>query len=255
MSGTFRKMQDKMHRMTSSLSTEAGSLTSPKREEYDKLVGKMGTGDLLLFRTSGDFSMALVQKSLTPYYHVAIVLLRPPIWVLDLYGITKLRDPNDLYAFESVEETEDGRQGGGVQLRPLGSWMMQHQKRAHGNDPFGILWRQLLHVGDADRKGVGDFPDLPKLLSQAHGLPFEKPSSYLSTRVMHKAEDLSSLFSSELVAWCYREMKLFPADENSSVWAPHHFSQTYKDDHVNTSLHGGARLAAERSLGHSGLPI
>eukprot|EP00667_Euglena_gracilis_P024291 EG_transcript_27881 len=173
--------------------------------DYNAIAPQMGTGDVLLLHGTELFSTAIKLVTRSWYSHVAVVLKEPSPDILQLYGLESKRDPHGLYSFESDSSTEDGREGGGTQMLPLGEWVKEMRRYyvEEKGSRFFLAWRRVHFAGREDQpQPVSSFPALPDMLRAAHGKRYENRLDSLLQSIAHhnKEEDLSAVFCSELVA-------------------------------------------------------
>uniref|UniRef100_A0A7S4GHL5 Uncharacterized protein n=1 Tax=Eutreptiella gymnastica TaxID=73025 RepID=A0A7S4GHL5_9EUGL len=224
---------------------------------YDEAKAEMGTGDIILLHGTELFSMTIKSATRSWYSHVSLVIRDPPNDILKLYGLENETDPDGLYVFESDSETEDGREGGGVQMRPLRKWVVE-MKRYYAVERqarFFLAWRRMVWKAppgcpSLQRRKTCEFPDFIKVLHEAHGKSYEKKPVQMVASTVHlnQKEDLSSVFCSELVAWSYKALGIFTPAENASNWVPLQFSWTYKSDIVNEHTKLAGKLDKDRRL-------
>eukprot|EP01012_Entosiphon_sulcatum_P008439 TRINITY_DN14577_c0_g1_i1.p1 TRINITY_DN14577_c0_g1~~TRINITY_DN14577_c0_g1_i1.p1 ORF type:complete len:293 (+),score=44.73 TRINITY_DN14577_c0_g1_i1:41-919(+) len=203
-------------------------------QPFSEVAPYMGTGDVLLLHGTELFSAIIKSSTRSWYSHAAMVVREPPLEILQLYDIAAKPDPYGLYVFESDTETEDQRQGGGVQLLSLTAWI--DDLKDYYKDFFFLSWRRLTlrpphpAAGDPIRRAVS-FPKFLQVLRDAHGRSYETKKPQLVAAVIRRntTEDLSSIFCSELVAWGFEGLDLLPEENNASNWIPAMFSAIHSD--------------------------
>ena len=184
---------------------------------------------------------------------MSVVVKDPPEAILELYGLHDNRDANGLYVFESDSETEDGREGGGVQLLPLRNWVIEMKRyyAVERSDRFFLVWRRLQwNDHDPSPRSASEFEGLLTVLEQAQGKSYEQNRLQLAgcTVHMNQTEDLSSVFCSELVAWAYEGLGLFPKEDNASNAVPIQFSWMYRGDNISRRIAHAGHLDKDRRL-------
>jgi len=145
-------------------------------------------------------------------------------------------DPkHDVYVLESDYLTLDQRRGGGCQLVPLKSWLIDYEsyyKRVH------LIIRRLVFPGRQPSDLI-NFPNLEKFLIETSSKTYKTSKRQMANAVvkLNRSEDLSSVFCSELVAATLKSMEMVKSDLNCTNITPKDFDRmTYQHRlHVNHS--------------------
>ncbi len=179
---------------------------------YQSIRNDLKTGDIILFSGKGGISAGIKWGTLSKWSHVGMIFNISDYDFVTVWESTTLSSTIDL-------DTNVARKG--VQLIPLSA-------RVNGYDG-DIAVRQLSGVeGDqidinalmALRRNITGRPyeeDIIELIKAAYDGPFGR-----------NAEDLSSLFCSELVAEAYQCMNLLDETKPSNEYTPADFSDKRK---------------------------
>lgn len=176
---------------------------------YQSMRSQLRTGDIVLFSGKGGISTGIKWGTLSKWSHVGMVLRLPEYDFVTVWESTTLSTTIDL-------DSKQPRKG--VQLVPLSA-------RVSGYDG-DIAVRRLTGVADDD-VNVDELMNLRKEIS---GRPYEQSKIELIKSAYdgplgRNAEDLSSLFCSELVAEAYQRMGLLADGVPSNEYTPADFSQ------------------------------
>ena len=174
---------------------------------YSAIRHELDTGDIVLFRGHTLFSRLIQRATRSAWSHVAMVMRLPEYDMLALYESTGLGTLPDMISGEVRR---------GVQLVPL-----SERVRACSG---AIAVRRLVGVtlGRSERGALMD------LRRELRGRPYERSLVDLARAVYDgaggaNAEDLSSLFCSELVAEAYQRLGLLGDGIPSSEYTPGDF--------------------------------
>ena len=174
---------------------------------YEDIRHELGTGDLVLFRGATVFSRLIQRATRSTWSHVAMVIRLPEYDYLALYESCGLGGLPDMMSGEPRR---------GVQLVPL-----SQRVRAYSG---AIAVRRLegVTLGQAERGA------LMALRRELRGRTYERSVTSLVRAAYDglagtNAEDLSSLFCSELVAEAYQRLGLLGAGVPSSEYTPGDF--------------------------------
>ena len=175
---------------------------------YADIRHELDTGDLVLFRGHTLFSRLIQRATRSEWSHVAMVLRLPEYDMLALYESTGLGSLPDMISGEVRR---------GVQLVPLS----ERVRACNG----AIAVRQLKGV----TLGPHERTALMALRRELRGRPYERSLVDLVRAAYDgaggaSAEDLSSLFCSELVAEAYQRLGLLGDGVPSSEYTPADFS-------------------------------
>jgi len=174
--------------------------------KYEDIRNSLKTGDIVLFSGKGNISTGIKYATRSRWSHVGMVLVLPEYDFTCLWESTTLSDIRDV----------SGVLRRGVQLVPLSDRIQQYRGE--------IAFRKLLvNVPDDSilklmilRKELRDRPyekNKLELIRAAYDGPFGA-----------NAEDLSSLFCSELVAEAYQALGLIDEREPSNEYTPADFA-------------------------------
>lgn len=181
-------------------------------QQYDKIRGKIKTGDIILYSGKGAVSSGIRFGTGSEWSHVGMAM-RIEGWDAVLCW--------ESTTLNTVKDIELNRAVKGVQLVPLSERVIKYNGR--------IAIRHLEGVGLTD----AIFENLKILRRQLIGRPYEKSTLELLNAALDlgdwttNAEDLSSLFCSELVAEAYQTMGLLdspPIGLPSNEYVPKDFS-------------------------------
>eukprot|EP01121_Diplochlamys_sp_Union-15-3_P012731 TRINITY_DN3858_c0_g1_i4.p1 TRINITY_DN3858_c0_g1~~TRINITY_DN3858_c0_g1_i4.p1 ORF type:complete len:402 (+),score=57.29 TRINITY_DN3858_c0_g1_i4:62-1207(+) len=132
----------------------------------------------------------------------------------------KIEDDN-IYLFESDMSTFDKREGGGVQMVPLGWWLFDNEKY-YGKAMY-IVIRRLCIPSNPERK----FPNFWEWMEKIAGTLYEVSKSELvrSVTKSNKIDNLATVFCSELITASYKVMGLLPEQLVSSNMLPKDYAR------------------------------
>ena len=175
---------------------------------YEDIRHQLNTGDLVLFRGESLFSRLIQRATRAAWSHVALVMRLPEYDYLALWESTGLG---------SVPDMRSGEVTRGVQLVPLSA-----RVRSHAG---AIAVRRLEGV----TLGLHERTALMELRRELRGRPYEQSLVSLVRAAYDgaagaNAEDLGSLFCSELVAEAYQRLGLLGDGVPSSEFTPADFS-------------------------------
>lgn len=185
-------------------------------QEYESIRAELKTGDIVLFSGKGGVSAGIKWATFSRWSHVGMVLVISEYDFVCLWESTTLSDIKDL-------ETGEPRKG--VQLVPLSGRVRQYEGEIAVRNLQGVSF------SDADidklmalRKKLARTPyerDKLELVKSAYDWPFGS-----------NAEDLASLFCSELVAEAYQTLGLVrkgKTNKPSNEYTPADFSKDAED--------------------------
>lgn len=175
----------------------------------EKFRSQLRTGDIVLFSGKGGISAGIKWATLSRWSHVGMVLVLPEYDFVTIWESTTLSNITDL-------DTKEPRKG--VQLVPLSARIENY-----GGE---IALRQLKDV-DFGGKEISTLMALRRELS---GRPYEEHTIELIRAAYdgpfgNSAEDLTSLFCSELVAEAYQTLGLLDESKSSDEYTPSDFSE------------------------------
>lgn len=175
---------------------------------YASIRHELDTGDIVLFRGESFASRLIQRVTRSAWSHVAMVIRVPEYDFLALWESTTLSDIADL---------RSGEPRRGVQLVPLSERVRRYAGAIAVRRLFGVTL------------GSGDRAALKALRRELRGRPYERSCLDLARAVWDgaggaNAEDLSSLFCSELVAEAYRALGLLGDGVPSSEYTPADFA-------------------------------
>lgn len=187
--------------------------------KYEEIRDQLKTGDVVLFSGKGFFSRAIKLFSHSKWSHVGIVVKIEDFDLVLLWESTGL---------SKVEDIIDGKRKKGVQTVALSDRLETYKG--------DISVRQLNGVVAQD--GMDKLRDLRKLLKNR---PYEKGHSELVRSLVdiggplcENAEDLSSVFCSELVAESLQEMGVIDERLPSNEFIPKNFAKGGRVEHYLT---------------------
>jgi len=198
----------------------------PETMGYEEAVNVLNTGDILIFRGDGLFSKWIMRVTWSPFSHAAVIIKDPnPI----LRNAFNCADKNErLWVWESDTVTFDERKGGGVQLVPLKKWLEIgiDDTKVDGN----CFIRRIKNSHLPDRSDWSKLQEVENFMLSMKGMKYEVSKTQLLSSVtkFNKAEDLSSVFCSELVAATLKVMNILSPEVNSSNCTPVDFTSTCK---------------------------
>ena len=175
----------------------------------EQMRAKLKTGDVILFSGKGGISAGIKWATLSRWSHVGMIVVLPEYDFVTVWESTTLSSLVDL-------DTKVPRKG--VQLVPLSSRI-----EGYGGE---VAVRQLEGV-------TFDIEDVKKLMELRRELAsrdYEQDKIELIKAAYdgplgRNAEDLSSLFCSELVAEAYQRLGLINEDKPSNEYTPADFSE------------------------------
>jgi len=182
---------------------------------YKSMREELNTGDIVLFSGKGGISAGIKWGTLSHWSHVGMILKLPEYNFITIWESTTLSGTIDLDTKTQMK---------GVQLVPLSA-------RVNGYDG-DIAVRKLSGVNETDL----NIDALMALRKEVAGRPYEEKELELIKAAYdgpfgRNAEDISSLFCSELVAEAYQRMGLLTettASNNakpSNEYTPADFSE------------------------------
>lgn len=165
---------------------------------YEDLRPTLDTGDIVLFAGKGGISASIKWFTRSRWSHVGMVVFLREMELLAVWEATTLCNIADVLTGVATK---------GVQLVPLSERLRRY--------PGEIAIRRLV--------------ELAALRQALRGRPYERRVLDLVRAAYDgwagaNAENLSSLFCSELVAEAYQTMGLLPPDPPSSEYTPHDWS-------------------------------
>ncbi len=176
---------------------------------YGEVRGQLKTGDIVLFSGKGGISAGIKWATLSRWSHVGMIMNLEEYDIVTVWESTTLSSLTDL-------DTQIPRKG--VQLVPLSARM----------DSYGgeIAIRQLQEVD----LGPADVKKLMAFRKEVKGRKYEEDKIELIKAAYdgplgRNAEDLSSLFCSELVAEAYQRLGLLDEEKPSNEYTPADFSE------------------------------
>ena len=176
-------------------------------DAYENIRQELKTGDIVLFSGKGGISTGIKWFTQSKWSHVGMVLRLLEWDAVLLWESTTLSD---------IADVESGKERKGVQLVPLSERIRKYNGAAS------------IRLLDLERT-----PDMLKELSllraEVKGRPYEKDKIELFRSAYEgplgaNAEDLSSLFCSEMVAEAYQRMGLLSEKKPSNEYIPKDFS-------------------------------
>jgi len=175
----------------------------------EQMRAKLKTGDVILFSGKGGISAGIKWATLSRWSHVGMIVVLPEYDFVTVWESTTLSSLVDL-------DTKVPRKG--VQLVPLSSRI-----EGYGGE---VAVRQLEGV-TFDNEDVKKLMELRRELA---GRDYEQDKIELIKAAYdgplgRNAEDLSSLFCSELVAEAYQRLGLISDDKASNEYTPADFSE------------------------------
>lgn len=184
-------------------------LVMPK---YDQERNKMKTGDIILFSGKGNISHGIKLVTNSKWSHVGMVLRLPESKAVFLWESTTL---------SNLKDAIDGRSKKGVQLVLLSERVKAYQGEI-----------SVRHLKNFELDKIG-YLKLMKFRERVKNRPYEKDKLELIKSAYegplgHNEEDLSSLFSSELVAEAYQQIGLLleePKGIPSNEYTPKDFAE------------------------------
>lgn len=187
----------------------------PDSVSYDSIRDSLRTGDVVLFSGKGGASAGVKWVTLSRWSHVGMVMVLPEYDFVCLWEATTTT---------SLADLESGAARMGVQLVPLSARVREYDN--------AIAVRRLggVELDQADLQGL---MALRRELAQR---PYEQRLLELMIAAYdgplgRNAEDLSSLFCSELVAEAYQTLGLIaagPEDKPSNEYVPADFSEDWE---------------------------
>ncbi|MDG4596775.1 MAG: YiiX/YebB-like N1pC/P60 family cysteine hydrolase [Candidatus Contendobacter sp.] len=175
----------------------------------EALRGDLSTGDIVLFSGKGGISTGIKWATVSKWSHVGMILK------LEEYDFITVWESTTLSSIEDLD-TKTSRQG--VQLVPLSSRVEKYSGEISIRKLTGVVLAQD-HV-----------KALMALRREISGRPYEKSKLELAKAAYDgpggsNAEDLSSLFCSELVAEAYQRLGLLSDKKPSNEYTPADFSE------------------------------
>ncbi len=187
-----------------------------KKQRYARLRRHLKTGDLVFFAGRGLVSASVQAVTHCKWSHVAMVMVLSEYDFVCLWESTTLRNLKDLNMGQVHE---------GVQLVPLSTRLRSYEGE--------VAVRQLQGV----TLGKKHLKALTTLRRRLAGRPYEESTLELMMSAYDgpggdQAENLSSLFCSELVAETYQALGLIRSgrrDKPSNEYTPADFSEARED--------------------------
>ena len=175
----------------------------------EQMRAKLKTGDVILFSGKGGISAGIKWATLSRWSHVGMIVVLPEYNFVTVWESTTL---------SSLVDLDTNVPHKGVQLVPLSSRI-----EGYGGD---VAVRQLEGV-------TFDTEDVKKLMALRRELAakdyeqnkIELIKAAYDGPLGRNAEDLSSLFCSELVAEAYQRLGLISEDKPSNEYTPADFSE------------------------------
>ena len=183
-------------------------ITQKPMRSYSSIRHELNTGDIILFRGSTVFSRLIQRATRSPWSHVALVMRLPEYDFLALWESTGLGTIPDIRSGEITR---------GVQLAPL-----SERVRSHAG-ALAVRRLEGATLGQRERAALMD------LRRELRGRPYERSLVDLARAAYDgaggaSAEDLSSLFCSELVAEAYQRIGLLDDRLPSGEYTPGDFA-------------------------------
>ena len=187
---------------------------------YEQLRSVLGTGDIVLFSGKGGISAGIKWATLSRWSHVGMIVVLPEYDFVTVWESTTLSSMLDL-------DTKTPRKG--VQLVPLSLRVEDY--------PGDIAVRQLRDV-TFDKEALRQ---LMALRREFAGREYEQNKIELIRAAYdgpfgRNAEDLTSLFCSELVAEAYQRLGLLGEEKPSNEYTPADFSADRRLELLKGSL-------------------
>lgn len=166
------------------------------------------TGDIVLFSGKGGASAGIKWATFSRWSHVGMVVVLPE------YDLVTVWESSTLATIPDIDTHAPNK---GVQLVPLSARLEQYEGE--------IAVRQLQNV----RFKKEDIRSLMQLRRELAGRKYEEEQIQLIRAAWdhafgRNAEDLTSLFCSELVAEAYQRLGLLGEDKPSNEYVPADFS-------------------------------
>ena len=195
----------------------------------EQMRAKLKTGDVILFSGKGGISAGIKWATLSRWSHVGMIVVLPEYDFVTVWESTTL---------SSLVDLDTNVPHKGVQLVPLSSRI-----EGYGGD---VAVRQLDGV-------TFDIEDVKKLMALRRELAakdyeqnkIELIKAAYDGPLGRNAEDLSSLFCSELVAEAYQRLGLISEDKPSNEYTPADFSEKKQLTLLNGMLGKEVLLKAE----------
>ena len=195
----------------------------------EQMRAKLKTGDVILFSGKGGISAGIKWATLSRWSHVGMIVVLPEYDFVTVWESTTL---------SSLVDLDTNVPHKGVQLVPLSSRI-----EGYGGD---VAVRQLEGV-------TFDTEDVKKLMALRRELAakdyeqnkIELIKAAYDGPLGRNAEDLSSLFCSELVAEAYQRLGLISEDKPSNEYTPADFSEKKKLTLLEGALGKEVLLKAE----------
>ena len=186
---------------------------------YNKIRGKLKTGDIVLYAGKGNVSTLIKAVTVSRWSHVGMVFLVPQFDFVTVWESTTQSNVKDLVSGEIRK---------GVQFFPLSD-----RVRTYSGE---IAVRRLKDV-DMEEK----LADLDALRMELRGRPYEQNYAELFKSAYNflgsaNEEDLSSIFCSELVAEAYQRLGLLENKKPSNEYVPADFSSSRELQFLNGKL-------------------
>lgn len=176
---------------------------------YAELRDQFNTGDIVLFSGKSGISAGIKWATLNRWSHVGMILRLPEYDFVTVWESTTLSNLLDLDTKKPMK---------GVQLVPFSDRVNKYQG--------DIAVRQLENIMFTK----ADIEKLMMLRKRIAGRPYEEDKIELMKAAYdgpfgRNAEDLSSLFCSELVAEAYQTLGLLSEAEPANEYTPADFSK------------------------------
>jgi hypothetical protein len=220
-----------------------------EKKYLEDIESHFQTGDIILSRGTEAFSLLIRKGTMSTWSHAAMIVVDPSPEVREVYKIDQYHEEDlkeRVFIFESDTETQDKRAGGGTQLFPFRRWLQCCVKEY--TDNYLVVWRSLRrpehHHGKKDHEV---FVDWDKFLISMAKRSYESSRCQLVFSALHsnKAEDLSTVFCSELVAASLKHMGLLAPDTNSNNFVPRDFTSDQRIDGRDITLLNGFTFTKE----------
>ena len=171
--------------------------------DYQGIRSSLKTGDIVLFHGTGLIPRIVRWWTGSPKWsHIALIVKSHDVDAVFCFESTTLNKTGDITA---------GTQVRGVQLSALSSRI----KTFNGRVAIRRLEKPLTKL--QEKKVYG-------FMKEVRGRAYERDKMQLINAANNSAEDLTSIFCSELVAEAYQRAGLLPADKPSNSYYPVHFS-------------------------------
>jgi len=183
--------------------------------KYSDIRESLNTGDIVLFSGNGYISTIIQRLDQSKWSHVGILLKFDQYDSLLLFESTTLSNLKDVKTNSFIK---------GVQTVPFS------QRLTSYDGEIAIRKLVLLNEDICDRNKINEV--LMKFRYEVNGRPYEQNRFELIKSLYDgpfglNAENLSSIFCSELVAECYQRIGLLDEDIPSNEYVPSQFSSEH----------------------------